>query len=274
MFIMMKFIERLNYAWDMNNSLVCVWLDPNIEKFPTHIKQLPNSIFEFNKAIIDATHDLVCAYKPQIAYYAWYGAEDQLKMTLDYIKVNYPEIPVILDAKRNDIWSTAEMYAKEVFERYWFDAVTVNPYMWTDTIEPFYRWKDRWTIVLCRTSNPNSWDFQNLMIDGEELYKKVARFANDKWNQNNNILLVVGATYPKEMKELRELASGMCFLVPGVGAQGGDVEMVVKNGCTVDGKGLIINSWRAIIYASSWDDFMDVARMETIKLRDQINQFR
>lgn len=270
----MSFIEKLNNAWKTNNSLVCVGLDPDLSKFPQHLERTPESIFRFNREIIDATHDLVCAYKPQIAYFAAVSAERQLEQTIEYIHENYPQIPVILDAKRGDIGSTAEMYAQEAFSRYGADAVTINPYMGRDTAEPFLRHADRGVVLLCRTSNSGAGDIQDLLVDGAPIYEHVARMIAEKWNANGNCMLVVGATWPAQMTRIRDLVGDLPFLVPGVGAQGGDVEALVKAGQTADGTGLAISSSRAILYASSGTDFAAAARTETLKLRDTINQFR
>jgi orotidine-5'-phosphate decarboxylase len=268
------FIERLGRAWKNNDSLVCVGLDPDTSRFPKHIDALDEPIFEFNKAIIDATHDLVCAYKPQIAHYSAESAELELESTISYIKSTYPHVPVILDAKRGDIGSTAEMYATEAFERYAADAVTVNPYLGFDSLQPFLRYKDRGVILLCRTSNPGAADLQDLAVDGAPLFEKVASLAAQKWNANGNCLLVVGATWPQQMARIRSIVGEMPLLVPGVGAQGGDVEQLVKAGQTQTGAGLIISSSRAILYASDGEDFAEAARAQTDTLRKLINQFR
>lgn len=270
----MNFISAVEAAQKKNNSFLCVGLDPDLSKFPHSLLNNPSPLFSFNKAIIDATADLVCCYKPQIAYYAAVGAEDQLKQSIDYIHNNYPGIPVILDAKRNDIGSTAEMYAREAFERYTADALTVNPFMGSDTLEPFLKYKDKGVIVLCKTSNAGSADFQNRLIDGTPLYLLIAEKASREWNKNNNVCLVVGATYPDEMKAVRLAAPAIPFLVPGIGAQGGDVKSVLKNGSTKSGCSLIINSSRAIIHASSNDDFASKARNAALAQRDAINAAR
>ena len=195
-------------------------------------------------------------------------------MTIDYIHENYPEIPVILDVKRGDIGSTADMYAKEAFIRYNADAVTVNPYMGFDTLKPFLDYADKGVIILCRTSNPNSGDLQNLVCDGKMIYEHVAIYARDKCNYNNNIALVIGATYPEELQHIRQLCPEMTFLVPGVGAQGGDVEKVVRYGCDAENLGMAINSSRGIIYASKGEDFAAASGNAAKELRDLINSFR
>ena len=272
----MTFIEKLEAAWKGNNSLVCVGLDPDIVKMPREIKTLPNPIFEFNKAMIDATHDLVCCYKPQAAYYAGQEADDQLLMTMDYLKRKCPEVPVILDAKRADIGPTSEMYAREAFFRYKADAVTVNPYMGMDALKPFLDQQGKGVVVLCRTSNPGAREIQDLKVSGgEELYKHIARLIAGPWNYNGNVMLVAGATCPEELGEIRRIVGEKVpLLVPGVGAQGGDVEKVLKFGLNSAGAGLVINSSRGILYASTGPDFDAAARNATIALRDQINSFR
>jgi len=271
----LTFIQAIQQRWQQHNTLVCVGLDPYPEKFPEHLGQGADSIFAFNKAIIDATADLVCAYKPQFAHYAGVGAEQQLKQTINYLKEAYPDIPVILDSKRGDIGSTATMYAKEAFEHYLADAVTVNPYMGSDTVDPFTAFKDKGTILLCRTSNPGAGEIQNLQVEGQHpLYEQVAKLAAERWNRHDNVLLVVGATAAEEMARIRALTGDMPFLVPGIGAQGGDLAAVMNSGMTKNGTGLIINSSRGILYASSNEDFADAAREETLKLKQAINQFR
>ena len=270
----MSFIEQLKAAWTRNDSLVCVGLDPELEKFPARLAGQPSPIFQFNRAIIDATADLVCAYKPQFAHYAAYEAEDQLERTIEYIHLNHPGIPVILDSKRGDVGNTAQRYAIEAFERYGADAVTVNPYLGTDSLEPFLSYEDRGVIVLCRTSNPGAGDLQDLEAGGKKLYEVVAQLAASRWNSRGNCALVVGATYPRELAQVRALTGDMPFLVPGVGAQGGDVQAVITNGQTKSGYGLMVSSSRAILYAASDDTFIEAARTATRKLRDQINQYR
>jgi len=268
----MSFAEKLNKAWKATNSLVCVGLDPEPKKFPDRFRDAPGGIFEFNKAIIDATRDLACAYKPQFAHHA---AENQLEHTIDYIKTRCPDAIVILDSKRGDIGSTAEQYAHEAFERYGADAVTVNPYLGRDSVEPFLKHSDKGVIILCRTSNAGAKDFQDLNVGPErKLFQHVAETVAREWNADGNCMLVVGATYPDELADIRSRVGDLPFLVPGVGAQGGDVAKVMKAGKTAAGAGLVISSSRAILYASSGDDFADAARKAAQELRDAINRHR
>jgi orotidine-5'-phosphate decarboxylase len=271
---MSGFIQQLTQAWATNDSLVCVGLDPEIERLPASLAAEASPIFQFNKAIIDATADLVCAYKPQFAHYAAYEAEDQLERTIEYIHRAYPAIPVILDSKRGDVGNTAERYALEAFERYAADAVTVNPYLGGDSLEPFLKYESKGVIILCRTSNPGARDVQDLQVGSRRLYHAIAELIAQRWNTRGNCMMVVGATYPRELAEIREIAGEIPFLVPGVGAQGGDVVQVVKNGCTRNGTGLVISSSRAILYSSSGPDFSTAARKAASALRDQINASR
>jgi orotidine-5'-phosphate decarboxylase len=271
---MSGFMAKLAHAWEKNDSLLCVGLDPEIERFPRHILAQASPIFHFNKDVIDATADLVCAYKPQFAHYAAYEAEDQLERTIEYIHRTYPHLPVILDAKRGDVGNTAERYAIEAFERYGADAVTVNPYLGGDALEPFLRHQDKGIVILCRTSNPGAGELQDLVTGGRKLYQVVAELAARRWNTRGNCLLVVGATYPKELAEVRELVGEMPLLVPGVGAQGGDVAQVVHNGQTRQGTGLLISSSRGILYASGGADFASAARGAAATLRASINSGR
>lgn len=264
----------LDRAIDRHDSWVCVGLDPEPEKLPAILRHRPQAILEFNRAIIDATADLVCAYKPQIAHYAAVGAEDQLLETIRYIRERAPGVPVILDSKRGDIGSTAEKYAREAFERFGADAVTVNPYLGRDAAEPFLAYKDKGVIVLCRTSNAGAREFQDLQVGGRKLYEIVAEHVAREWNVHGNCLLVVGATYPEELAAIRACAGEMTFLVPGVGAQGGDVERVVRQGRNAKGRGLIVNSSRGILYAGSGEDFAVAARRATLELRAAINAAR
>ena len=273
---MSAFTQALAAAWEKNDSLLCVGLDPEIERFPPHIAAAPSPIFQFNKAIVDATHDLVCAYKPQFAHYAAYEAEDQLERTIEYVHRTYPGIPVILDGKRGDVGNTAERYAIEAFERYGADAVTVNPYLGGDSLEPFLRHADKGVVILCRTSNPGARDLQDLEVGARRLYQVVAELAATRWNGNGNCALVVGATYPRELAAVRRIVGEMPLLLPGVGAQGADVAQAVANGQTASGTGLMVSSSRAILYGSprAGADFALGARAAAEALRNEINRSR
>ena len=274
----MTFIESLNAAWTRNNSLLCVGLDPDPAKFPAHLKGRPKAIFEFCSNVADATADLVCCFKPQIAYFAAQRAEDQLEALIAHIHERHPGIPVILDAKRGDIGSTAEQYAVEIFERYGADAITVNPYMGRDSIAPYLAYADKGVILLCRTSNPGGSDLQFLDIgsDGqpEKLYERVARLVATEWNSSGQCALVVGATFPTEIARVREIVGEMPLLVPGIGAQGGDVQATVEAGRTASRCGLMINSSRAILYAGKDENFAAAARRVAQETRDTINRYR
>jgi len=275
----MHFMQALHDAWARNDSLVCVGLDPAPTKFPEHLHGDSDAVFRFCTAIVDATADLVCAYKPQIAHFAALRAEDSLERLIAHIHDRHPGIPVILDAKRGDIGSTSQHYVSEAFDRYRADAVTVNPYLGRDTVQPFLDRADKGVIILCHTSNPGASDIQDLLVTDAgaaplPLYQHLAgRIARD-WNANGNCVLVVGATWPEQLAEVRALVGSMPLLVPGVGAQGGDVEAVVRQGRTASGDGLVISSSRAILYASSGTDFAQAARTSTLHLRDTINRFR
>ena len=274
----MTFTQMLAAAWQKNDSLLCVGLDPDPARFPSHLKRGgerdDNAILEFCTAIVDATADLVCAFKPQIAYFAACRAEDQLEALIAHIHEKHPGIPVILDAKRGDIGSTAEQYASEAFERFQADAVTVNPYMGHDSLAPWLAYREKGVILLCRTSNPGGSDLQFLDVGGEKLYERVARLAAQEWNSSGQIGLVVGATFPGEIARVREIVGDMPLLVPGIGAQGGDIEATVRAGRTVDGAGLMINSSRAILYAGKDEDFAAAARQAAIETRAAINLYR
>ena len=276
----MTFIDKLSAAWTANNSLLCVGLDPDLKRFPAHLQGQPDAVFSFCKAIIDATAEFACAFKPQIAYFAALRAEDQLEAICMYLREKYPHIPLLLDAKRGDIGATAEQYAREAFERYQADAVTLNPYMGFDTIAPFLEWKDRGAIILCRTSNPGGSDLQFLMVGGQEkpvpLYQHVARLVADEWNTNGQCALVIGATFPRELAEVRAIVGDLPLLVPGIGAQGGDIQATVTAGRTANGTGMMINSSRAILYAKpeAGEDFAQAARRVAADTCDTINRFR
>ncbi|AMP06844.1 orotidine-5'-phosphate decarboxylase [Collimonas pratensis] len=274
----MTFIEKLSAAWRTNNSLLCVGLDPDIAKFPAHLQQQPDAIYTFCKEIIDATAATACAFKPQIAYFSAMRAEDQLEAICAYLRENHPNIPIVMDAKRGDIGATAEQYAREAFERYGADAVTVSPYMGFDSVAPYLEWKDRGAIVLCRTSNAGGSDLQFLTVDGVPLYQHVARLVAEKWNTNGQCGLVVGATFPQELAQVRSIIGDMPLLVPGVGAQGGDIEATVHAGKTSNGMGMMINSSRAILYAkpdlAADEDFAQAAKRVALETRDAINLHR
>jgi orotidine-5'-phosphate decarboxylase len=270
----MTFIETLRKRWTDADTLVCVGLDPEPAKFPAHLRDDPDAVFTFCKAIVDATADLACAFKPQIAHFAALGAEYALQRLIAHIHATHPGVPVILDAKRGDIGSTAQHYVTEAFERYAADAVTVNPYLGRDSVQPFLDRADKGVVVLCRTSNPGAGDLQDLDVDGRKLYEHVAAKVANEWNAHGNCLLVVGATWPQQLAQVRALVGDVPFLVPGVGAQGGDVAALVHNGRTADGTGLVISSSRAILYAGNGADFADAARAAAKDLRDEINRHR
>jgi orotidine-5'-phosphate decarboxylase len=265
----MIFFDKLNAAVEKNHSLVCVGLDTDPELIPSGMSAL-----EFNKAIIDATADFVCAYKPNIAFYEAQGEKglDTLHKTIAHIPKN---IPVILDAKRGDIGNTAQAYAKALFEYMVCDAVTVSPYLGLDSLEPFLKYKEKGVIILCRTSNKGAADFQSLLCEYEgkkrPLYEIVALKAS-QWNTNKNIGLVVGATYPEELKNIRQAHPEMPILIPGVGAQGGDLELSVRSGVDAHNRGIMINSSRGILYAGKGPDFANAARRAAQTLRDEINK--
>ncbi|MFI4958115.1 MAG: orotidine-5'-phosphate decarboxylase [Lysobacterales bacterium] len=270
----MHFMQSLQQAWTRNNSLVCVGLDPEPSKFPAHLRGNPDAVFEFCRAIVDATADLVCAFKPQIAHFAALRAEDALERLIAHIHEHHPGVPVILDAKRGDIGSTAQHYVTEAFDRYGADAVTLNPYLGRDSAQPFLDRADKGVILLCHTSNPGAADLQDLDVGGKPLYQHVAQIIARDWNSHGNCALVTGATWPEQLGEVRALVGDMPLLVPGIGAQGGDVEAVVHHGRSSDGGGLLISSSRAILYAGSGGDFAQAARAATQELREAINRHR
>ena len=251
--------------------MLCVGLDPDPAKIPAHLNG-PDAIFRFCADIADATADLACSFKPQIAYFAAIGAEAQLEKLCEHIRTNHPQVVLILDAKRGDIGPTAERYAHEAFVRYGADAVTVNPYLGTDSLEPFLAHTGKGVIVLCRTSNPGSGDLQMLTTDGRPMYQHVAHMAADQWSKMGEVALVVGATYPAELATVRGIVGDMPLLVPGIGAQGGDVVATVNAGSTANGTGMMINSSRAILYASNGEDFAEAARRVARATRDEISQ--
>ena len=266
----MRLHTKLSAAWEASQSMLCVGLDPDPSRMPTAFVQHRDGIYEFCKAIVDATAQTVCAFKPQFAYFAAQRAEPELEQLCNYIRTTYPEVVLILDAKRGDIGPTAEQYAIEAFDRYGADAVTVNPYLGTDSIEPYLRYGERGVFILCRTSNPGGGDFQSLDVGGEPLYAHIARRASVEWSELGACGLVVGATVPNELRAIRAIVGDMPILVPGVGAQGGDINASVAAGATAAGFGMVINSSRAILYASSTADFADAAHREAVTTRDAI----
>ena len=271
----MNFTKQLCDRWNQANSLLCVGLDPDPARFPDVFMDDEDALFGFCRDIVDATAEFACAFKPQIAYFAAHnGGEAQLQRLIAHINASHPDVPVILDAKRGDIGSTAEQYAAEAFDRFGADAVTLNPYMGRDSAAPFLQRGDRGCVFLCHTSNPGARDFQELLVDGAPLYQHIARTIADQWNTDGNCSLVVGATFPEELKVIRGIVGDMPLLIPGIGAQGGDVEAVVRNGRTADGTGLMINSSRGILYASSGAGYADAAGDTARELRDTINRYR
>lgn len=263
------FIEKLKNAWSKNNSMMAVGLDPEQSKLPKNIQKYKDSIFQFNKEIIDATSDLVCAYKFQIAFYSAKTAEDQLLKTIQYIKQKHSWLPIILDAKRGDIGPVSEMYAQEAFDRYGVDALTVNPYLGTDSLKPFLDRKDKGVIVVCATSNPGGQEFQNMGNDSEQLYLAVAKKAAQDWNYNDNVLLVAGATHPEKVKLIRNITGEMVILAPGIGFQSGNLEEAVYAGKAKKSFGLILSSSRSVIYASSNSNFAEAARNVVANYREK-----
>ncbi len=270
----MNFSDMLRQAQQAHDSMLCVGLDPEPAKFPTAWRGDAARIFDFCAAIVDATHDLVCAFKPQIAYFAAQRAEDALERLIAHIHRVAPGVPVILDAKRGDIGATAEQYAREAFERYRADALTLSPFMGFDSIEPYLRWQDKGLILLCRTSNPGGSDLQaQRLADGGMLYEHIAQLAAGPWNRGGQLGLVVGATYPEEIARVRALAPTLPLLIPGIGAQGGDAEATVRAGCRADGP-IIVSSSRAILYAAAGADFAAAARRVAHATRAQLNAAR
>lgn len=274
----MNFQEKLDKIVKKNNSLLCIGLDPVLEKLPKHLRHEDHEhpLFTFNKEIIDKTVDLVCAYKPNSAFYEAHGEEGirELRMTCDYLKISHPEIPIILDAKRGDIGNTNEGYATFVFDYLQADAITVIPYLGLEALAPFFKRKQKGIIIGCHSSNPGAKEYQELLIDGIPLYQRVAHDVVEKWNTNNNCMLFMGATYPEQIEEVRKIVGNMTFLVPGVGAQEGTFEKTVRFGVNSKKKGLIINASRSVIYVSTNSDFAQEVREEAEKLRNEINKYR
>ena len=269
----MTFLDMLRAAEQKNGSMLCVGLDPDPARFPAALKGDASKIFDFCARIVDATADIAMAFKPQIAYFAAHRAEEQLERLMRHMRSAAPQVPVILDAKRGDIGSTAEQYAIEAFERYGADAVTLSPFMGFDSVAPYLQYHGKGAFLLCRTSNPGGDDLQNQRLSsvpGEPLlYEHVARLAQGPWNLNGQLGLVVGATYPAEIERVRALAPTLPLLIPGVGAQGGDALATVKAGWRPEGQ-IIVNSSRAILYASSGEDFAEAARRVALQTRETL----
>lgn len=267
----MDFQKKLKAGWK-DKKFICIGLDPQIDKLPKHLN---GDFFRFNKAIIDQTHDLVIAYKPNSAFYEALGDKGlkYLKKTINYIHNKNAQIPVILDAKRGDIESTNEGYAKFAFDYLSADAITVHPYLGQESLAPFLERKDKGILVLAKTSNPGAGEFQNLNSNGEPFYLHVARHVATKWNKNKNLGFVVGATYPKELEEVRKAVGNMTILVPGIGKQGGSLKRILEVGLTEDKEGLIISSSRDIIFASNGSNFANEARKRAESLNLEIQKF-
>ena len=273
----LTFLDMLDAAGRQNESMLCVGLDPEPTRFPGRLKDDVNKIYDFCAAIVDATADLVIAFKPQIAYFAAHRAESQLERLMQHMRRAAPQVPIILDAQRGDIGSTAEQYAIEAFERYGADAVTLSPFMGFDSVAPYLKYAGKGAFLLCRTSNPGGDDLQNQRLSsvaGEPLlYEHVARLAQGPWNLNGQLGLVVGATYPAEIERVRSVAPSLPLLIPGVGAQGGDAVATVRAGWK-PGAPIIVNSSRAILYASQGDDFAGAARRVALTTRDVLQAAR
>ncbi|NND75748.1 MAG: orotidine-5'-phosphate decarboxylase [Ilumatobacter sp.] len=265
----MGFHEQLDRSWTASGSMLCIGLDPDPARMPRPLDGLDDAIERFCREIVDATADLVCAFKPQFAHFASQRAEPALERLCGYIRETYPDVTLVLDAKRGDIGSTAEHYAREAFGRYGAHAVTVNPYLGTDSVEPFFD-HDGGVIALCRTSNPGGGDFQSLVADGEPVYIHVARRVADQWSQLGDCGLVVGATYPSELAEVRAVAPDLPLLVPGIGAQGGSPATAAEHGTDRHGRGLMVSSSRSVLYASSGADFAEAARAEAERLASAV----
>ena len=276
----MNFVQQLGRAEALNDSMLCVGLDPDPAKFPGSWKDDASRIFDFCATIVDATKDLVIAFKPQIAYFAAHRAEEQLERLIAHIHRVAPEVPVILDAKRGDIGSTAEQYAREVFERYRADAVTLSPFMGFDSVEPYLAYEGKGAILLCRTSNTGGRDLQGQKLaSGDTLFEHIARLAHGTWNRNGQLALVVGATFPAEIERVRELAPTLPLLIPGIGAQGGDAVATVRAGWRGDAGGrttgpVIVSSSRAVLYASRGDNFAEAARAAAAAARLELHRAR
>lgn len=272
----MNFKDKLDKIIKKNNSLVCVGLDTEIEKLPNHLKKANDAIFKFNKAIIDATHDKVCVYKPNIAFYEAYGIDGltQLKKTITYIQYKYPEVPILLDAKRGDIGNTAKMYAKAIFDYWKADATTIYPHLGMDTISPYLEYKNKLVILLIKTSNPDSGMFQDMKVGADPFYLAMAKKIKKLVLAYNNVGIFVGATYPEEMRQIRKLFPDKIFLTAGIGAQKAEAKNTIQAGLDKNKSGIMFNASRSILYASNGEDFGERAREETDKLRTEINKYR
>ena len=270
----MNFMQALKTRWNDADTMVCVGLDPDPARFPKMLAGDEDALFNFCRAIVDATAEMACAFKPQFAHFAAQRGEPVLERLIAHIHEVHPGVPVILDAKRGDIGSTAQRYVVEAFDRYGADAVTLNPYLGRDSVQPFLDRADKGVIVLCRTSNPGGADFQELDCGGMPLYQQVARTIAHEWNDNGNCALVTGATFPDELGQVRRLVGDLPLLVPGIGAQGGDLEAVMREGVDSRGTGLMISSSRAILYAGDGTDFAQAAHDAAASLREAIRRAR
>ncbi len=276
----MTFLDKLRAAERANASMLCVGLDPDLSRFPAGVSRDAQGIYDFCARIVEATADLAMAFKPQIAYFAAHGAEAQLERLMDHMRATAPKVPIILDAKRGDIGSTAEQYAKEAFVRYRADAVTLSPFMGFDSVQPYLKYEGKGAFLLCRTSNPGGSDLQGQRLadvpGNPRVFEHIAHLANSTWNTNGQLGLVVGATYPQEIERVRALAPTLPLLIPGVGAQGGDAAATVKAGWRGDAHGttapIIVNSSRSILYASAEGDYAEAARREAMRTRDLLAQ--
>lgn len=269
----MTIYDKLKAAWQTQNSLVCVGLDPDLERLPPQLRDSATPYLDFCRGIIDATAEFACAFKPQAAHFAAAGREDELAQVIAYVRDRFPHLVVILDAKRGDIGSTAAYYAQEAYQRYGADAVTLSPYLGYESVEPFLAYPDRGVVVLCRTSNADSDWLQNDRNDTVPVYQRVAQRVRE-WNSGGQCMLVAGATYPQELAEIRDIVGDMPLLVPGIGAQGGDLQAVMRHGLDATGQGLLISSSRGILYAGTDETYQEAAGAAAQTLRDDINSLR
>ncbi|MAI16169.1 MAG: orotidine-5'-phosphate decarboxylase [Gammaproteobacteria bacterium] len=270
---MQSFHERLRRSWQQSGSLLCVGIDPDLDRIPQHLAAADKPYLQFGKAIIEATAPYVCAFKPQAAHFAAVGREQELAELITFAQTNYPDIPVILDAKRGDVGGTAKLYALEAFERYNADAVTVSPYLGKDSLDPYFAFAERGIVVLCRTSNPGSDWLQNSPDNEPPTYLRVAKQISE-WDVADQCMLVMGATYPDELAKVRAVVGNLPLLVPGVGAQGGSIEEVLRCGLDAHGTGLVISSSRSIIFADQGPNYADAAAAAAEVAMNEINKFR